>query len=152
MGCFTHVYVLFGGMSIQICLFFDWVVWFFAFVGFTVGGVLICVSCMHVFEINLLLVILFANILSYSVGFIFVCLLLLFPFLISFTVQKLLSLLRSRFFVCFYLHQPRRQIQKNFAMISIKQCSAYVSPRSFIVSDRAFRCLIYFCIQCQSIF
>ena len=79
----------------------------FVFVGFSVGGVLSCVSCLLVFEINLLLVTLFANILSHSVGFIFVffvVVVVLFCFLVSFTVQKLLSLIRSHFFVCFYLH------------------------------------------------
>ena len=80
---------------------------FFVFVGFSVGGVLSCVSCLLVFEINLLIT-LFAKILSHSVGFIFVfffvVVVVLFCFLVSFTVKKLLSLIRSHFFVSFYLH------------------------------------------------
>ena len=50
-------------------------------------------SCWYILEINPLSVILFANIFSHSVGCLFVL------FLVSFAVQKLLSLIRSNWFI-----------------------------------------------------
>ena len=51
-------------------------------------------SCMslYILDINPLLVALFANIFSHSVGYLFVL------FMVSFAVQKLLSLIRSHLF------------------------------------------------------
>ena len=56
-------------------------------------------SCLYILEINPLLVSLFANIFSHSVGCLFIL------FLVSFAVQKLISLIRFHLF--------------NFAFISI---------------------------------
>ena len=53
-------------------------------------------SCLYIFEINHLLVTLFANIFSHSMG----CLVL---FMISFAVQKLLSLIRSYLFIFVFI-------------------------------------------------
>ena len=50
-------------------------------------------SCLYILEINPLSVDLFANIFSHSVG----CLLVLF--IVSFAVQKLLSLIQSHLFI-----------------------------------------------------
>ena len=44
-----------------------------------------CMSCLYILEVNPLLVSLFANILSHSVGYLFTL------FMVSFAVQKLLS-------------------------------------------------------------
>ena len=58
------VYFLFGGMSVSFfCPFFNWVVWLFLFLS--------CMSCLYVLEIKSLLVTLFGNILSHSVGCLF---------------------------------------------------------------------------------
>ena len=51
--------------------------------------ILSCVSCLYILEINPLSVASFANIFSHSVGCLFVL------FMVSFAVQKLLSLIRS---------------------------------------------------------
>ena len=49
-------------------------------------------SCLYILVINLLSVTSFANILSHSVGYLFVLL------MVSFAVQKLVSLIRSHLF------------------------------------------------------
>ena len=54
-------------------------------------------SCLYILEINPLLVASFGNIFSNSVG----CLSVLF--MVSFAVQKFLSLIRSHLFFCFVL-------------------------------------------------
>ena len=55
-----------------------------------------CVRCLYILEINPLLVASFVNIFSQSVGCLFAL------FMVSFTVQKLLSLIRSHLFIfCF---------------------------------------------------
>ena len=76
--------------SLEKCLFrtsahfFDWVVCFLVLSG---------LSCLHILEINLLLVTSFANIFSHSVDCLFVL------FMVSFAVQKLLGLFRSLVFL-----------------------------------------------------
>ena len=60
-------------------------------IGLFVFLILSCMSCLYILEINLLLVASFANIFSHSVGCLFVL------FMVSFAVQKLLSLIRSHF-------------------------------------------------------
>ena len=83
----SHLYVFFEEMSIQVfCPFFDWVICFW---------VLSCMSCLYILEINPLLVASFTNIFSHSMGYLFVL------FMVSFAVQKLLSLIRSHLFLCF---------------------------------------------------
>uniref|UniRef100_A0A8W4F7F0 Uncharacterized protein n=1 Tax=Sus scrofa TaxID=9823 RepID=A0A8W4F7F0_PIG len=52
-----------------------------------------CVSCLHILEISPLSAVSFENIFSHSVGCLFVL------FMVSFAVQKLLSLIRSHFFM-----------------------------------------------------
>ena len=75
---------LFREMFIQIfCPFFDWVVFL----------VLSYMSCLSILEINLLSVVSFAIILSHSVACLFSLL------IVSFAVQKLLSLIRSHLFI-----------------------------------------------------
>ena len=54
-------------------------------------------SCLYILEINPLLVTSFANIFSHSVG----CLLVLF--MVSFAVQKLVSLIRSHLFIFVFI-------------------------------------------------
>ena len=52
-----------------------------------------CLSCLYILEMKLLLVISFANNFSQSIG----CLLVLF--MVSFAVQKLISLIRCHLFI-----------------------------------------------------
>ena len=90
--------------------------------GFFVFFMVSCMSYLYILDINLLLVVLSANIFSYSVG----CLLILL--MVSFAVQKLLSLIRSHLKnFCFYFPYFRRQIKKIYiATIYVKECSTYV--------------------------
>ena len=79
----SHLYIFFGEMSVQVFFpLFDWVVFL----------VLSCMSCLYILEINTLLVVSFAIILYHSEGFLFTL------FIVSFALQKLLSLMRSHLF------------------------------------------------------
>ena len=81
----SHPYVFFGKMSIQVFYsFFDWIVCCFDIE-------------LYILEINLLSVVSFANIFSHSEG----CLIVLF--LVSFAVQKLLSLIRFHLFIFVFI-------------------------------------------------
>uniref|UniRef100_A0A8D2CAZ2 Uncharacterized protein n=1 Tax=Sus scrofa TaxID=9823 RepID=A0A8D2CAZ2_PIG len=72
-------------MSIQVfCPFSHWVVGFFA---------VSCISCLYILEIRPLSVASFETIFSHSVNCLFVF------FLVSFAVQKLVSLIRSQWFI-----------------------------------------------------
>uniref|UniRef100_A0A8D2BIL6 Uncharacterized protein n=1 Tax=Sus scrofa TaxID=9823 RepID=A0A8D2BIL6_PIG len=80
-----HLYIFLGVMSIQVfCPFFHWVVGFFA--------VELC-SCLYILEIKPLSAASFETISSHSVSCVFGF------FLVSFAVPKLVSLIRSHWFV-----------------------------------------------------
>ena len=75
-------------------------------------------SCLYILEINPLLVALFANIFSRSVGCPFVL------FMVSFDVQKILSLIRSHLY--FYFHYSRRWMQKIIVPVYVRECPTCV--------------------------
>ena len=79
-------------------------------------------SCLCILETNPLSVTLFANIFSQSIGcYIFVL------FMVSFAVQKLLSLLNSNYvYFCFYFCYSSRLIKNNLIVIYVRLCSAYI--------------------------
>ena len=82
--------------------------------------VLSCMSCLYILEINSLSVVLFA-ILSHSEGCLFTLL------IVSFIVQKFLSLIRSHLFIfvfCFFFHYSGRWVIEDLAVIYIRECSA----------------------------
>ena len=83
--------------------------------------VLSCMSCLYIFEINFLSVASFAIIFSHSEA----C---LFTFLIvSFLLQKLLSLIRTHLFIfAFDVHYSGRWVIEDLAMIYVRQCSAHI--------------------------
>ena len=67
---------------------------------FLSGGffwILSCMSCLYMLDINPLLVTSFANIFSYSISCLFVLL------MVSFAVQKLVSLIRSHLFIFVFI-------------------------------------------------
>ena len=78
----------------------------------------------------------FANIFSHSEG----CLLVLL--MVSFAMQKLLSIIRSVCFISVFIFF-RRWVKKDFDSIYVKKCS-YCVFLSFIVSGLTFRSLIHF--------
>ena len=105
------------------------------FLGF--WGVLSCMSCLYILDTNPLSVISFTNIFFHSVDCLFILL------MVSFAVQKLLSLIRSHLFifvsVSFALHDRIRNILLWFMSKSVLP-KFYV--RSFILFSFTFRSLI----------
>ena len=107
----NHLYVFFGEMSVQV--------FFPLFIGLFVFLVLSCKSFLCILEINPLSVVTFAIIFSQSEG----CLLTLL--MVSFAVQKLLSLIRPHCLLLFYFHYSRRWVIEDLALIYV-ECSAYI--------------------------
>ena len=68
--------------------------------------------------INPLLIISFASIFSHSVDCLFIL------SMVSIAVQKLLSLIRSRFFIFTFISHALGDRSQNIAMIYVKECSA----------------------------
>jgi len=97
------------------------------------------VSCLYIFEINSLSVALFAVIFSHSEGCLFTLL------IVSFIVQKLLSLIRSHLFsfafISITLGGGSQRILLCFMSESLLPM---FSSRNFIVSGLSFRFLIHF--------
>ena len=79
----------------------------------------------------------FGNIFSQSVRCLFIL------FMVSFAVQKLLSLIRSHLFIFVNLHYSGRQIEKCMQFMS-ESALLMFSSKSFIVSGLTFRSLIHF--------
>ena len=64
---------------------------------------------------------LFTSMFSHSEGCLFIL------FMIFFDVQNLFSLIRSHLFIfLFYFHYSRRWIEKELAVVGVKECSACV--------------------------
>ena len=64
--------------------------------------------------------------------------------MVSFEVQKLLSVIRCHWFIfVFICHYSRRWTKKDVAVIYVRDNSAIFSSRSFIVSGLTFRSLIH---------
>ena len=63
-----------------------------------------CMNSLGTLEVNPLTVTSFADTVSHSVGCLFVL------FIVSFTVKKSVSLIRSHLFICFYFHSSRKWI------------------------------------------
>ena len=88
--------------------------------GLFVFLVLSCMNCLYILEINPLSVISFAIIFSHSEG----CLSTLF--IVSFAVQKLLSLIGSYFVTFVFISITLRDGSYRSALIYVIDCSAYV--------------------------
>ena len=77
-------------------------------------------NCLYILEINPLSVVSFTIIFSHSEGRLFTL------FIASFALQKLLSLIRSCLFTCFYFLYSRRRVIEDLALSYVIECSAYV--------------------------
>ena len=64
--------------------------------------------------------------------------------MVSFAAQRLLSLIRSHWFICILLSFSRRWIKQDVALIYVKWGSSMFSSRNFIVSGLMFRFLNHF--------
>ena len=94
-------------------------VFFHFLIGLVVFLVLSCMSCLYILEINPFPVVSFAIIFSHSEGCLFTLL------IVSFAVQKLLSLIKSHLFTfVFYFHYCRRWVIEDLALIYVIECSA----------------------------
>ena len=130
-----HLYVLFGTRSIQaFCPFYNQVCFFFL--------MLSCMSSIYILDINLLLVLSFENIFSHSVDCAFIL------SMVSFAVQKLLSLVWFQLFIFALVFFALGDRTKIYIYILLKFIPNSVSPmfssRSFMISGLTFRYLIHF--------
>ena len=109
----SHLYVFFGEMPVLFFgPFFDWLIYF--------SGTS-CMSCLYIFEINSLSVASFAFIFSHSDGCLFTLL------IVSFIVQKLLSLIRSHLFIFAFISITLgHRVIEDPAVIYVRECFAYV--------------------------
>ena len=89
-------------------------------IGLFVLLALSCMSCLYILEINPLSVISFAITFSYSEGCLFTLL------IVSFDVQKLLSLIRSHLFTFVFISITLGGGSEDLALIYVIECSAYV--------------------------
>ena len=106
--------------------------------GLFVFLVLSCVNCLYILEINPLSVVSFPIIFSHYEGCLFTLL------MVSFPVQKLLSLIRSHLFTCFYFCYSRRWVIEDLLWIMSLGVLPVLSSKSFIVSGLTFRSLMHF--------
>ena len=108
-------------------------------IGLFVFLILSCMSCLYILEINPLSVFSFAIIFSHSEGCLFTSL------IVSFAVQKLLSLIRSHLFTFVFifitLGGGSERILLWFVSLSVLPM---FSSKNFIVSGLTFRSLIHF--------
>uniref|UniRef100_A0A8C0DF58 Uncharacterized protein n=1 Tax=Balaenoptera musculus TaxID=9771 RepID=A0A8C0DF58_BALMU len=74
------------GSSLEKCLFRS-------YAQFLIGLLECCMSCLYIMEFNPLSFTSFANIFSHSIGCLFIL------FMVSFALQKILSLIRSHLFI-----------------------------------------------------
>ena len=96
-------------------------------------------SYLYILEINPLLVTSFANIFPHSVGYLF------HLFMVSFVVQKLLSLIRSPLFIFVFISITLGDGSKKMLLrFMSKRVVPMFSSRSFIVSSLTLRSLIHF--------
>ena len=100
--------------------------------------ILSCMTCLYILEIKPLSVTSFANIFSHSQGCLFVL------FMVSFAVQKLLSFIRSHFFIFVFISISLRGGSKRICCDLCHSVLPMFSSKSFIVSGLIFRSLIHF--------
>ena len=129
-ACWPFVCLLWRNVYLGLLPIFYWFVYFL---------ILSCISYLYILEINTLLIALFANIFSFSAGFLFVLFCLWFPLLFeSFKFNQI-----SFVYFYFYFYYSGRWIKKNIAVIYVKRYSAFFFFRNFMVSGLKFRSLTH---------
>ena len=97
-----------------------------------------CMSCLYILEINPLLVALVGNIFSHSVGYLFVF------FMVSFAVQKLLSLIRPHLFTFVFIFITLGGgLKKILLWFMSKSILLMFSSKGFIEFSLTFKYLIH---------
>ena len=79
-----------------------------------------CMSCLYILEIKSLSVASFTDIFSSSIGCLFIL------FMVSFAVQKLVSLIRSHLYIFVFIFIALRLTKENTGMIYVRECFLYV--------------------------
>ena len=95
-------------------------------------------SYLYILEINPSSVASFANIFSHSEGCVFIL------FMVSFVVQKLLTFIRSNFFIFVFISISLGHGSKGSCCNVSQSVLPMFSSKSFIVSGLTFRSLIHF--------
>ena len=132
----ASLYVFVSHLSLEKCLFSS-------LAHFLIGSfiflLLSCMSCLYILEINSLSVASFTIIFSHSEGCLFTLL------IVSFVVQKLLSLIRSHLFIFAFISITLGGESWRILLWFISENVLLIfSSRSFIVSGLTFRSLIHF--------
>ena len=98
-----------------------------------------CMSCLCILDNNPLSVTSFANCFSYCIGCLFILL------MVSFAVQKLLSLIRSHAFIFAFISLALGDESKKILLWFMSESVLHMfSSRTFMVSSLTFRSLIHF--------
>ena len=125
-----------GIASLEKCLFRSSV---YLSIGLFVFLLLSCVSYLYILEIKPLLVALFASIFSQFVGCLFIL------FMVSFAVQKLISLIRSHVFIFPFIYIALGDWPKKILVqFMLENVLPMFSSRSFMVSCLIFKSLSHF--------
>ena len=126
----SSVYLLWRNVYLYLPIhFLNWGAWFFL--------ILRGMACFHILKINPLSAASFVNIFSHSEDDLFIL------FIISFAVQRLLSLIRSHLFIFIFIILGSR-LKKILLWFMSKSVVFMFSSESFIVSSHTFRSLIHF--------
>ena len=126
-----HLYVFFEKMSVYVfCPFL---------IGLFVFLILSCMCCLYILEINSLSIASFPVIFSHSESYPFIL------FIVSFSVQNLLSLIRSHLFILVFISINLGGGSKRILLWFMSKIILPVfSSESFIVSGLTFKSLIHF--------
>ena len=129
-SCYPSVCLLWRNVYLGLLPIFDWVVCFL---------LLGCMICLYILEVNPLSVASFANIVSQSIGCLFVL------FMVSFAVQRFISLIKSHLFIFAFVSIALGDWpKKTLAWFMSENVLPMFSSRSFMVSCLIFKSLSHF--------